>query len=223
MHLSAPEHGFMGASAIVGTTIPLAVGSAFAGRMIGNKKIAAVFFGDGAIDEGVFWESLNLACVMRLPVIFICEDNSLAVHSFDHARHGYRSIAKIVAGFDCRVMTSQSTDVERIHEITQQAIAHATKKQMPVFLHLKYYRYLEHVGVNEDFDAGYRSRKEFEVWKRKDPVALQRKKLLALGMSERAVKKLEHTILTHIEHSIVKAQKAPFPKPSDLMKHIFAS
>ncbi len=219
MHLSSPKHGFMGASAIVGSTIPLAVGSAFAGRMLGSKKIAAVFFGDGAIDEGVFWESLNLACVMRLPVLFVCENNRLAVHAWDTARHGYDSIADIVEKFRCHVVESDSTDVEKIYAITKKAL----KKDMPTFLHVSYYRYLEHAGVNEDFDAGYRTRDEFETWRKKDPVALQRKKLEDLRIGEATIKRIEKKINHHIERSIARARKAPFPKAKELTENIFAT
>ncbi len=221
MHLSAPEYGFMGASAIVGSTIPLAVGSAFANRMLKGQKIACVFFGDGAVDEGVFWESLNLACVMKLPVVFVYEDNGLAVHVTDRERHGYRSIGKIVADFNCKVFTSPTTDVEKIYDLTKRALTHASSKQMPVFLHLKYYRYLEHVGVNEDFNAGYRTSKEFTKWHRRDPIALQRKKLMSLGVSETAIKRAEKNIADQIKQSIARARKAPFPKAKELMDHIF--
>jgi len=93
---------------------------------------------------------------------------------------------------------------------------------MPVFLHLKYYRYLEHVGVNEDFDAGYRSRNEFELWRKKDPVALQRRKLLLLRISEKKIVLLEKKIIRQVKDSIARAQKAPFPKPKELMDHIFS-
>ena len=218
MHLSSPEHGFLGASAIVGSTIPLAVGSAFASRMLKTNKIAAVFFGDGAVDEGVFWESLNLACQMRLPVVFVYEDNGLAVHAPRTERHGYDSLTKIVKNFRCRVFSSSSTDVDAIYALTRQAIAHAVQQRMPVFLDLKYYRYLEHVGVNQDFDAGYRTRKEFEQWRRKDPVLLQRRKL-----TEVVAKSIEQKIDSQIEHSIAKARKAPFPARKELLDHIFAS
>jgi pyruvate dehydrogenase E1 component alpha subunit len=222
MHLSAPAHGYLGASAIVGSNIPLAVGSAFASRELHNAKIAVAFFGDGAIDEGVFWESMNIACVMRLPVIFVCEDNALAVHIPAAERHGYKSISKIVSDFDCRVFESHSTDVEDIHELARQAVAHAEKAKMPVFLRLHYYRYLEHVGVNEDFNAGYRSRKEFEKWQNVDPVEVARRKLLSLGIKEAEIGRLEKNIVDQVEKSRKKAQSAPFPKASELMDNIFA-
>ena len=92
MHLLSPKDGLLGISAVVASTIPVAVGAAYANMYNNNKQITAVFFGDGAIDEGVFWESLNIACLKKLPVLFICEDNGYAVHTSSTLRHGYKSI-----------------------------------------------------------------------------------------------------------------------------------
>ena len=211
MHLCAPEYGFMGTSAIVGSAIPVAVGAAFAHVYNQSNKIAAVFFGDGAIDEGVFWESLNTACVMKLPVLFVCEDNGYAVHSPASARHGYASIAAIARQFNCLVCEDSTTDVRKVYDITTNAIARMAKKQAPCFLHLNYYRYLEHVGINEDYDAGYRLKKEYEIWKEKDPILLQRKKLATLGHSEDELLAVEMHIETKIAESIDKARKASVP------------
>lgn len=220
MHLCSPRHGFMGASAIVASTIPVAVGAAFANKNAGNGKVSAVFFGDGAVDEGVFWESLNVACLMRLPVLFVCEDNGFAVHSPPSARHGYDSIAAIVEKFKCLVLSESTTDVEKIYETTQKAVRHIREKQEPSFLYLKYYRYLEHVGVNEDFDAGYRARQEFEEWKKKDPVLLQRDRLKKIGYSEEELIALEKRIENKISDSLKKAESAPFPEESSLYEEV---
>jgi len=222
MHLCAPESGFMGTSAIVGSIIPVAVGAAFANQRNGNGKLVAVFFGDGATDEGVFWESLNVACLMKLPLLFVCEDNGLAVHTPKSHRHGHNSITDVVSQFNCSVFKEKTTDVEVIYELTCNAIRLLKKNQKPCFLHLEYYRYLEHVGINEDFDSGYRSKDEFEKWYKVDPVNLQRKKLLELGCDETEVKKMESDIDTQIEKSIKLAQKAPFPDGSELYKEIYA-
>jgi len=222
MHLSAPEKGFIGASAIVGGTIPIAVGAAFANKRKKNGKIVATFFGDGAIDEGCFWESLNIACLMNLPVLFICEDNGFAVHTSATERHGYKSITDIVSKFNCNVFQSETTDVEAIYKLTSDAIKSVEQNQMPAFLHLKYYRYLEHVGVSEDFDAGYRSKEEFEKWQEKDPVDLQRIKLLEKGFKEEEIKKLEKEIDDKIENSIKLAKEAPFIDSKDTYKDVFA-
>ena len=182
MHLSAPASGFMGSSAVVGTTIPVALGCAFVNQQKNNGKLTAVFFGDGATDEGVFWESLNFASLKKLPLMFICEDNDLAIHSKASERQGYNSITDIVSKFDCHVLKSESTDPEVIADLAGQAAEHIHQKKGPVFCHFKYYRYLEHVGINEDFHFGYRSRDEFEKWNSVDPVKIQRTKLLKDGL-----------------------------------------
>ncbi len=221
MHLCSPEYGFMGTSAIVASIIPVAVGAAFANKRQGNGKITAVFFGDGAADEGGFWESLNLACLMKLPVLFICEDNGLAVHTPGPLRQGYNSLTDIVSRFNCTVFSENTTDVEAIYRLAIAAIDSMKTTGMPCFMHLKYYRYLEHVGINEDFDAGYRSREEFEEWRKKDPVSVQRKKLLLQGIKEAAIIKLEKEIDTHIENSIRSAKEAAFGDVSQLYDGVY--
>merc|ERR1711964_136153 len=123
MHLAAPESGLMVTSAIVGTSVPVAVGAAFAQQQQGKENLVVAFFGDGATDTGVFWESLNVACLMRLPVLFICEDNNLAVHSSKSARNGYKSILDIVSKFECNVFSSESTDVESIYNLILDVIS----------------------------------------------------------------------------------------------------
>ncbi len=222
MHMCAPESGFMGTSAIVASIIPVAVGAAFANKRKDNGKVVAVFFGDGAIDEGDFWESLNVACLMKLPVLFVCEDNGLAVHTATSKRRGYASITDIVSRFNCNVLKENTTDAEVIYELTRQAIRLIKTNQMPCFIHLRYYRYLEHVGVNEDFDAGYRSREEFEEWYKKDPVSLQREKLLKNGVTEEEIIKFERETNNQIENSIRLAKEAPFSEVSELYKGVLA-
>ncbi|MFC1789595.1 thiamine pyrophosphate-dependent dehydrogenase E1 component subunit alpha [Patescibacteria group bacterium] len=218
MHLSFPESGFMGASAIVASNIPVAVGAAFANRQKKTGKITAVFFGDGALDEGNFWESLNVACLMKIPILFVCEDNGLAIHSFSHKRQGYNSITEVISKFNCNVFQDDTTDTEKIYKLGLKAIKSIKKTKKPAFIHLKYYRYLEHVGVNEDFDAGYRSKKDFEKWYKKDPMIIQRKKILNLGVKpEKIEKEIDHKI----KNSINKAKKAPFAKISETYEDVF--
>jgi TPP-dependent pyruvate/acetoin dehydrogenase alpha subunit len=222
MHLSAPEAGFLGTSAIVGSIIPVAVGAAFANKMEGNGKVVAVFFGDGAVDEGAFWESLNVACLMKLPVLFVCEDNDLAVHTHKSFRHGYHSITDIVSQFDCNVLKDETTDVAVIYKLTTDAMRLINETQKPCFLYSKYYRYREHVGVYEDFDCGYRSREEFEEWYKVDPLHLHRKKLLELYCSEEEIKKIENAVDAQVEKSIDLAKKASLPKNYELYKGVYS-
>lgn len=221
MHLSSPDDGYFLSSAVVTTAIPVATGVAYANQYKKNGAVTAVFFGDGALEGGAFWESLNFACLKRLPVIFICEDNGFAVFTDLKTRHGYRSIKNIAAQFDCLVYESSSTDAEAIYDLTADAIKAMKRERRPVFLHLRYYRYLQHVGVNEDFDIGYRSKEEFQKWKKVDPVFVMRKKLLNDGMSENAIKAIERAIDRHVEDAIKSAERAPFPKKGKLYENVF--
>jgi len=221
MHLAAPESGLMVTSAIVGTSVPVAVGAAFAQQQQGKENLVVAFFGDGATDTGVFWESLNVACLMRLPVLFICEDNNLAVHSSKSARNGYKSILDIVSKFECNVFSSESTDVESIYNLILDVISKKKESQIPCFVHLKYYRYLEHVGTSMDFDSSYRSKKEFQEWQKKDPVDLQEKKLFALGQ-KREVRNVETDLDVQIQRSFDWARSAPFPTANELYHDVYA-
>lgn len=221
MHLTAPEDGLICTSAIVGSNIPVALGAAFANKRLGNDKVVAVFFGDGAIDEGVFWESVNVACLMKLPVIFVCEDNGLAVHIPAQERHGYRSITNIVAQFDCDVYQSDSTDVEEIYTLSEKALGIMKEKGRPCFLHLEYYRYLEHVGVFEDFKSGYRSKEAYEPWLARDPIKIQREKLRG-WFSEEVILQLERQIEDQVVTSVQRAKDAPFPDKSELLTDVYA-
>ena len=222
MHLSAPEHGFMGTSAVVSGIIPVAVGAAYAAKVSGSGRIVAAFFGDGATEEGVFWESLNAACLMKLPLLFVCEDNGLAVFTKKAQRRGYDSLPPILEHFDCSVLTESTTDVEKIHYRTREAIEGIKSRHRPSFLHFSYYRYREHVGVEEDFHCGYRSREEFEEWLKVDPVKIQREKLLRLGCTREELRKLETDIDRQIARSIELARRAPFTAEEELCRGVYA-
>ena len=233
MHLASPDHGLLGVSAIVASTIAPAVGAAFANKMKNNGKVVAVFFGDGAAEEGVFWESLNAACLMKLPVIFVCEDNGLAVDITTKERQGFKSIPAVVKTYRCKLIKSESTDPETINRLTLDAMQHIRKTGQPVFMHLKYYRYLQHIGIYDDFTgdaskkggferAAYRSKAEFDRWFKRDPLALQRAKLLKLGVTEQAIQAMQKTIDTEVESSVTKAKQAPFPLAAELNQHVFS-
>lgn len=221
MHLHAIEDGFMGSSAVVATTIPIAVGASYVNKRKGNGKIVVSFFGDGALEEGVFWESLNSACLMKLPILFVCEDNELAIHAFSKHRQGFRSITDVVSKFECSVFKENTTDPERIYHLTQTALDQVRTTFQPSFMHLKYYRYYEHVGIHPDFQYGYRGSEEFKQWLKRDPVQLQRKKLENLGFSKEEISKVEEKILEQIHQSFCKAKEAPFPSPDELYKDVY--
>lgn len=221
MHLSAPESGFFGTSAIVAGIIPVALGAAFANKVRSKGKMVAVFFGDGAMDEGSFWESINIACLMKLPILFICEDNDFACHTHKSFRHGYSSISDIVSKFNCNVIKGENNDVESIYRLVRKARKLTEKTQKPSFLYFRYYRYLEHVGINQDFECTYRSKKDFEKWYKVDPVNMQRKKIIKFGVEEKTVIKEEKKMVKQIEESIRQAKDASFPDRSELYKDVY--
>ena len=220
MHLTAPEQGLMATSAVVGTTIPVAVGAAFANQVLGNRKTVVVVFGDGALDEGVFWESFNAACLWKLPMIFVCEDNNLAVHAKKSDRQGYNSIAHIVRQFNCEAWTTSTTSVEEIYYLALKTEQVARTRGCPVFVHLGYYRYLEHTGAKQDFNRGYRSREEFEKWHEVDPVQLQKDLLVKDFGLEAEVVEVEKNINAQIEKSVALAKEADFPDKTELFKGV---
>jgi TPP-dependent pyruvate/acetoin dehydrogenase alpha subunit len=130
-------------------------------------------------------------------------------------------MAAVIGKFNCAVFDSAATDVSEIYAVAAEARAAAMKKGMPAFLRFRYYRYLEHVGVTEDFEVGYRSRAEAEQWLQSgDPVKLQREKLVAAGLS-RQVAMIERDIDAQVAKSLAAAKRAPFPPKSDLHKDVF--
>ena len=224
MHLAKPEAGVMLTSAVVGTTIPVGLGLAHANRFRRNGHMVAAFFGDGALDEGVFWESLNFACLKSLPIIFVCENNGLAIHSPERQRHGYSSISDIVQNFDCHVLDSDSTDAGEISLLTRRGLSLHGRDGRPVFLHLRTYRYVEHVGprIERDFELGFRKEEEFERWLARDPIRTQRERLVEHGVPEERIVHLEKEIDERLSRSIAAARAAAFPVDEELHEGVLA-
>lgn len=220
MHLAFPEQGLMATSAVVGTTIPWALGDAFEAYYNNLDRITVVFFGDGATDEGIFWESLNAACLMKLPILFVCEDNDLAIHASTAQRRGYNSLTRIVENFNINVFEGRGNDAEKVHSLAIAAINFIKTEKQPSFLNLTYYRYLEHVGINEDFNAGYRHTPSSEERLLNDPVYQLKKKLIKAGHLDE-VEEMERQIQGQVLASRVRAQEAPFPDKEELMKGVF--
>lgn len=222
MHLSAPERGLMATSAVVGTTIPLAVGAALANAYRQSAGIVAVFFGDGAIEEGVFWESLNFACLHRLRLLFVCEDNGLAIHAPSAERQGFRSLPEVVRGFECHVASGDGSDLLGVITLTRQMLELMSEQPKPGFLHCTYFRFLEHVGPREDFDAGYRRRPTPDKLERLDPILHFEKGLCQDGFSARDLAAIRTAVDEQIDRSIRAAQQSPFPSPSELCTDVLA-
>jgi len=220
MHLACPEKGLILTSAVVGTTIPVAVGSALASKLRKGDKISVSFFGDGAVDEGVFWESLNAACLWKLPIIFVCEDNKLAIEIPTSRRRGYRSLSEIISRYNCLVLENDTTDVKDIYQVAQKAAAHIDNNGGPVFINMRYCRYLEHVGIGTVSKEDHGSKKEYNSWLARDPLAVQKEFIIKKFKSEDKVTKLEKDTNFQIAKSIRKAKLALLPNKENLSKKV---
>ncbi len=216
MHLSAPDRGLIATSAVVATTIPMAVGAALANAYRRSDDVVAVFFGDGAVEEGVFWESLNFAALRRLRVLFVCEDNGLAIHTPTSARQGFASIPEAVQGFGCHVISGDGSDVTGVVAAARQLLHRMAEEPKPGLLHLTYFRVLEHVGPREDFKAGYRRTPTAEELERLDPVTRCERELRDGGASIQELAAIRTAIDVQIDRSVRAAQAAPFPAPGEL-------
>jgi len=220
MHLTAPEKGLFFTSAVVGTTIPVAVGVSFANQYRQNNDYVAAFFGDGAMEEGVFWESFNFACLHKLRILFVCENNDLAIHALGHERKGFQSFEDAVRGFDCHAMGGEGYDVRTVVELTRSLVQKMEKDPKPGFVRFDYFRYLEHVGIGEDFHAGYRKKPDEAALKNFDPLTHGAEMVLELGVKQAELTALEESLDEKIKKSITRAKKAPFPPSRSLFDHV---
>ena len=171
MHLIDTSVGFMGSTAIVGNTIPVAVGLALEKKLTRKKSIACVFFGDGATEEGAFYESVNFAIIHSLPILFICENNLYSVYSGLEVRQPVdRKIYKMVSAMGISAQHGNGNDVEEVARKVKHAKTIILKSGGPQFLEFDTYRWREHCGPNFDNNIGYREESEFLKWKKKDPL-----------------------------------------------------
>ena len=216
MHLVDVACGMMGTSAVVGTTIPNAVGYAYAMSYLDSDQVVVSFFGDGAVEEGVFSESLNFAYLKKLPVLFVCENNRYAIHSEQAARQANLDLVGRAASFGIPGRRIENNDIEAIYKQSTVALEEIRSGEGPFFLECMTYRWLEHVGPNEDYDLGYRSRQEAEEWIAGDPLPR-----LAECVPAAERKAIEAAIEEEIQEAFAFAEESEFPDSSELHRHLF--
>ncbi len=218
MHLIGIDHYVLGGSAVVGTTIPIALGYALALKREGKGRVVAAFFGDGATEEGVFHESLNFASLHRLPVLFVCENNFYAIHEPLEKRWATRQLCERVRTYGIPAHLVEDGDVMKIRRLAEAAIAPMrTGECGPAFLECHTYRWREHVGPTEDYDSGYRGREELQPWQERDPVRLAGEQL---DPPERA--RIDAEIESAIAAAFAFAEESKFPEGEDLFQHVYA-
>ncbi|MGB7265280.1 MAG: thiamine pyrophosphate-dependent dehydrogenase E1 component subunit alpha [Terracidiphilus sp.] len=219
MHLVGMDKHILGCSAVVGTTIPISVGYALALKREGSGRVVASFFGDGATEEGVFYESLNFAALHRLPMLFVCENNSYAIHTPLKKRWATTQLCERVRTYGITAISIADSDVLEIRRNALEAIENLRRGETgPVFLECHTYRWREHVGPNEDYQAGYRSVEELLKWKGKDQVEVIGAQLQA---SERAT--IDAEIDAEIAMAIDFAEESAFPSAEEVITHVYAS
>lgn len=177
MHLIDLEAGFLGATPIVGGTVPLAVGSAWAASLTQERRLTVVFFGDGCFEEGVVHESMNFASLHKLPVIFVCENNNFSVYTHLDERQPERPIYRLAEAHGMAAYTGDGNNVEEVLAIARNAIALARQGQGPQFMELHTYRWREHCGPNFDDYLNYRTVQEIEAGMNGCPIASYTRKL----------------------------------------------
>lgn len=164
MHLSVPEKNLMWTSAIVGSGVPIAVGLAEALKRTTMDNVVSVMFGDGAIEEGCVIESLNISSVFKLPIVFILEDNGLAIHTKKEVRTGLKNYCKLAEAYGIKSFASSFKDPFDLYKSYHEAYNYSREERLPSFLKVDCYRWIEHVGVSDDWDLGYRKKNELNNW-----------------------------------------------------------
>lgn len=223
MHLVDDSVGFLGSSAIVGGGIPIGVGAALSSKLNGDDRVSVIFFGDGAADEGVLYESINFALLRKLPVIFVCENNFYAVCSPTSNRHSFESIAERFAGLGMPYYTMDGTDVVSIYQLANKLVESARLGEGPAFIECRAYRWCGHSGAGSDENLGYRSKEELMQWQDLCPLKLYEKKLMELGlMDSEQIQTINMEINDKVKRAFLCAQNSPLPDGTGMEKWLFS-
>jgi len=222
MHMIDLAAGFLGAVPIVGATVPLAVGAAWAARLRGENKIITVFFGDGTFEEGVVYESINFAALHRLPVLFVCENNLYACYTRLSVRQPERPIHTVAAACGCKAMTVDGNNALAVFDVASEAVADLRAGSHPVFLECSTYRWREHCGPNSDDDLGYRPKAEVAEWKSACPVNRLATILGAMPEGQTFMENTEREIAEEIAAAFAGALAGGIPQQEDLPGYLYA-
>lgn len=222
MHLVDLRTGFLGAVPIVGSTIPIATGVAWAFKMKNQDNIAAVFLGDGATEEGVFSESLDFASLKEVPVLFVCENNFYSVYSNLEVRQAKgREITKIAESHGLKAYKGNGNDIMEVYHIAEEAIDFIRTKKKPALIEYETFRWLEHCGPNWDDNLGYRKKGELKKWMEACPIKNFEKIIFVKDFDKKKVEALREKISKEIDEAFDYAKQSPFPSIELLNEHIY--
>lgn len=216
MHLIDLNVGMMGTSAVVGTTLPNAVGYAYAQKLKSAEAITVCFIGDGATEEGSFYESVNFAALKQLPILIVCENNGYAIHSEIESRQANTNIQAKAESLGVPGRRHDMTDFCSLIEVVGDLVRDIKTRRGPRFLEVDTYRDIQHVGIGHDYDLGYRVEEDAELWRTRDPIDA-----LRIQLPENEVKTIQETIDDEIAQAVRFAEESEFPAVDELLINVF--
>lgn len=224
MHLFDKKIGYLGSSSIVGGNIPISVGAAFASKYKGSDSVTFCFLGDGAVDEGAFYEGVNFAVMKELPVLFVCENNSYAICSHIRVRQKKDNIYSRYRAMGLPGSRVDGNDVLKVYKRSKELVKEIRNKKGPHLLECKTYRILGHAGPHSDEKHGYRSEEELEKWLRKCPI----KKLEKYIVRKKILKKdklaaIRERVERHVAKGVLYAENGKFPRKDHLLENVFST
>ncbi len=220
MHLADFSVGSLGETSIVGSGLPVAVGAALGSKMKRDKKVTLCFFGDGASNEGTFHESLNMAAIWNLPVVFLCENNGYAVSVPSSYALATENVADRAIAYRMPGHIVDGQDVEAVLTVVSEAVERARSGGGPSLVEAKTYRYMEHAAALTHLS--YRSNEEVELWKKRDPITLFKTKLVARGIDPEALLRVVQEVDDEVSASIQFARESAFPEPHEVDEDVYA-
>jgi len=219
MHLTDVERGALGSFAIVGGHLPVAVGVAFAARYRRSDELSVCFFGDGSTNIGAFHESLNLASIWRLPVLFVCENNLYGEYSPLHTTTPIEVLADRAAAYGMPGVRIDGNDVLEVWRTVAEAAARARAGEGPTLIEMMTYRQKGHSRADP---ATYRPEGELEAWLARDPIVLHERSLLADGVEQERLDAIRAAAEEAVEAALERAQSWPEPDPETRLEHVYA-
>jgi TPP-dependent pyruvate/acetoin dehydrogenase alpha subunit len=222
MHIADFSVGMLGADGIVGAGMPIASGAAIAAQLENSRAVAAVFFGDGACQEGEFHECLNLASVWKLPLLFVCENNLYGVHTRHELVLGAKEIVRMPRAYHIPSKVVDGNDVIAVYEAAREAINKMRNGEGPHFLECKTYRWHKH--FLSEVVADRRPPSEIEAWKKKCPISTFEKKALETGiLAKEDINSINEKILSQVEEAVRFAFESPYPQPEDALEDVYST
>lgn len=220
MHLFDAEHRMMGGYAIVGGHIPIGMGIALGARKLGKDHVCAVFFGDGAVNEGEFHEALNMASVWKLPVVFFCENNFYAMGTAIIRTSAVTEVYRRAEAYAMPGQRVDGMDVEAVYRAMSDAVARARGGGGPTLIEALTYRFKGHSMADA---VGYRTREEEAEWHPRDPIAVLRERLLESGeATEDALQVIDAEVRAEVDDAVRFADESPEPTMADVLASVYA-